>query len=104
MVSPSYSLQTSVAKQHYIKQPSEVKFRLALYLEMFSTIQSINETNFTFSNQRTNFLASPFHSCREASSGPAVAGWQWWAQLTKKLASITANPLTEKLASITLKR
>ena len=29
---------------------------------------------------------------------------QWWAQLTKKLASITANPLTEKLASITLKR
>ena len=21
---------------------------------------------------------------------------QWWAQLTKKLASITANPLTEK--------
>ena len=26
---------------------------------------------------------------------------QWWAQLTKKLASITANPLTEKLASIT---
>ena len=29
---------------------------------------------------------------------------QWWAQLTIKLASITANPLTEKLASITLKR
>ena len=30
--------------------------------------------------------------------------YQWWAQLTKKLASITANPLIEKLASITLKR
>ena len=29
---------------------------------------------------------------------------QWWAQLTKKLASVTANPLTEKLASITLNR
>ena len=29
---------------------------------------------------------------------------QWWAQLTKTLASITGNPLTEKLASITLNR
>ena len=34
--------------------------------------------------------------------GGAYGYVQWWAQLTKKLASITANPLTEKLASITL--
>ena len=40
--------------------------------------------------------------CRVGS--PHVYATQWWAQLTKKLASITANPLTEKLASITLKR
>jgi len=26
---------------------------------------------------------------------------QWWAQLTEKLASITNNPLTRKLASLT---
>ena len=36
--------------------------------------------------------------------GKNVEYIQWWAQLTKKLASITGNPLTEKLASITLNR
>ena len=42
--------------------------------------------------------------CKAEGAEGGFTWGQWWAQLTKKLASITANPLTEKLASITLKR
>ena len=35
----------------------------------------ITGPNFTFSNQRTIFLVSPFHSCMEAYHSIAVALW-----------------------------
>jgi len=53
-------------------------------------------------NFATMNIGNIFHHTFKMNALYCVKSWvggQWWAQLTEKLASITDNPLTQKLAS-----